>query len=518
MVEGFNTLAESGSPRMMWGVPGLHRIQLSASDWQQVSVEMRDQGARLLALWGTEAYAQLPGPAVHALWRLPTALYWVSLPLPEALCYPSLSCDFPTATRMERAIYDLLGFVATGNPDHRSWLRHAAWPAGCFPLRRGQDLGAQLGVDGDGQYPFLSVPGDDIHEIPVGPVHAGSIEPGHFRFSCIGERVVRMEERLGYTHKGIAALFSGKDVGFGLRLAGRVSGDSTVAYAWAFVMAVEQGATLPISERAQFLRALALERERLVNHLGDLGALGNDAGFAFVLTQLLAAKEILLRENEQIFGHRYLMNYVTLGGVERDLTAAQCRTLRQTAQMLRTRLQSLEALLAEHAGLRDRLLSTGTISPQRAQAWGMGGMAGRASGQLWDLRTQLPMLPYERCRNTLAVQQGGDVAARWAQRWSELFASFSLQEDLLQQLPSGPYQTAHDWNGVSAEGLGIVEGWRGEVVIALSVTAGAIQFCHPQDPSTALWPVLEEAVLQDIVADFPLINKSFNLSYSGQDG
>ncbi len=511
------SLERSGVFRPIAGPSGRYRGVLSAPEWLQLAEEIRQEGGRLLALWGTEAHEQIP-PSVHALWRLPHAVYWVSMHLgPDHLQYPSLSRLFPTATRMERAVYDLLGFTADGNADRRPWVRHEAWPKDCFPLRRQEWMQNQLGTAGDAHYPFFEVAGEDVHEIPVGPVHAGSIEPGHFRFSCVGEKIVRLEERLGYTHKGVAKLFLEQDLDFGLRLAGRISGDSTVAFAWAYVMAAEQVAGLQAPVRAQFLRALALERERLLNHLGDLGALGNDAGFAFVLSQLLALKENLLRENEHFFGHRYLMDYLTLGGVQRDLPAAACQSLLETVARLRTQLTSLEVLLAEHSGLRDRMVGTGMVVPERARAWGMGGLVGRASGQGWDLRNQLPWPPYDQFACPLSVQEDGDVAARWAQRWTEIYQSLSLQEDLLEKLPKGSMQATLVTTTLHGEGLGIVEGWRGEVACMLCVREGRLLFCHPQDPSTALWPVLEEAVLQDIVADFPLINKSFNLSYSGQD-
>ncbi|MCE5360131.1 MAG: NADH-quinone oxidoreductase subunit C [Acidithiobacillus sp.] len=490
-------------------------VETDRTGWQIIAQELRQQGARLLGIWG-ESLGDL-GFLMHALFLQKNNCLWCRLRLPEtAEEFPSLSAIFPTASRQERAIADLLGVHAQGNTDRRPWLRHAAWPASFFPLRQGPIPQADLDVQGDTDYAYVTLSDENSHEIPVGPVHAGTIEPGHFRFTCLGEHVLHLEERLGYTHKGVERLFHGLDPVGGLTLAGRISGDSTVAYTWAYSMALENIAGITLPDRATTLRGLCLERERLANHLGDLGAMGNDAGLAFALTQLLALKEELLQENERIFGHRYLMDVICLGGVATDLSADACRQLRASATRWQKRLQELELLLREHAGLRDRLVSTGPITPARAVHWGLGGLAGRASNQAWDLRVHLMPAPYDRFPMTIALASEGDVAARWAVRFAEVFTSLRWQAEVLAALPDGRHQVPCTLPK-QGQGLGIVEGWRGEVFVALRLDAGKIARCHPHDPSWSLWPVLEEAVLQDIVADFPLINKSFNLSYSGHD-
>jgi len=493
----------------------LFSAEVSVIDWQSIARELRQQGARLLGIWGESLGDRVF--QIHALFLQKNACLWCRLRLPEnAEEFPSLSGIFPTASRQERAISDLLGLHPQGNDDGRPWLRHAAWPDSFYPLRRGPIPQADLGIQGDANYAFATLCGEDVHEIPVGPVHAGTIEPGHFRFSCLGEKVLRLEERLGYTHKGVERLFHGLDPVAGLTLAGRISGDSTVAYAWAYAMALEMIAGVTLPARITTLRGLCLERERLANHLGDLGAMGNDAGLAFALTQLMALKEELLRENEQIFGHRYLMDAIRFGGVAFDPSPADCEQLRASGARWQQRLRNLELLLREHAGLRDRLVGTGPITPDRAAHWGMGGLAGRASGQAWDLRVHLTPAPYDRFPITIALASEGDVAARWAVRFAETFTSLRWQDELLAELPEGRHRISCRLP-TFGQGLGMVEGWRGEVFVALRLEAGKIVRCHPHDPSWSLWPVLEEAVLQDIVADFPLINKSFNLSYSGHD-
>ena len=485
--------------------------------WPLAARNIRAQGGRLLALWGEDLRAKESGYLVHAAFLAETGIVHTEMIVdPATAVCPSLAAIFPAALRMERALYDLLGVRTTGTNDTRPWLRHAAWPADQFPLRA--DFRTEnLGTAGDGDYAFVPAASLDTHEIPVGPIHAGIIEPGHFRFQVLGEEILRLEERFGYKHKGVERLFQGLDVAAGARLAGRISGDSTVAYAWSYAQAVEQIANAQVPERAQWLRALCLERERMANHLGDLGAIGNDAGLASALTQFQALKEDLLRENQRYFGHRYLMDRVLPGGVAFDLTATAIAALHSAGQALKTAVGRLQEILAEHGGLRDRVVQLGVISPERAAHLGLMGVAGRASGQAWDLRVQFPHTPYDQLQIRMATATEGDVAARMAVRFREISESLRLQEEILQKLPDGNIYHPLDLRDAAGKGVGWVEGWRGEIFFWLRMEQGNIRHCRPQGPSWTLWPALEEAVLRDIVADFPLINKSFNLSYSGHD-
>jgi Ni,Fe-hydrogenase III large subunit len=357
-----------------------------------------------------------------------------------------------------------------------------------------------------------------VHEIPVGPVHAGIIEPGHFRFQVVGEKVLRLEERLAYTHKGIEKRFEAFSLATGHRLAGRVSGDSTVAYAWAYAQAVEAIAGLHAPAHAVALRALCLERERIANHLGDLGYLGNDAGFAFGLAQFSRLKEDVLRLNAEAFGHRLLMDVVVPGGVARDLDPAAADAMRAQCGRLARELRVLRDIYDEHAGLQDRFRNCGQVTRELAARLGLTGFAARASGLPDDLRCDYPIPPFD----TLAVRRvthtAGDVAARVAVRFDETQESLRLSEGLLGTLPGGGTAARLPEGVAPGFALGVVEGWRGPVVIGLQSGAdGAIRRCHAHDPSWQNWPVLEHAVIGNIVPDFPLINKSFNLSYSGHD-
>jgi len=367
-------------------------------------------------------------------------------------------------------------------------------------------------------YPFVRVEGEGVHEIPVGPVHAGTIEPGHFRFSIVGEGVLRLEERLGYKHKGIEKRFEQMTLAEGATLAGRVSGDSTVAYAWAYAMAVEAVTGITPPPRALWLRALLLERERVGQHLWDLGFLGNDAGFGFGLAQFSRLREDWLRTSNSLFGHRYLMDAIIPGGVARDIDTGGIAGIRREIDTIGTTVSTLREIYVNHAGLQDRFVDCGRIRQDQAERLGLTGLAGRASGIASDLRAQIPPAPYDRLGVNLVVRTGGDVAARATVRVDEIVESLRLIGSILDGLPGGDIAVPVPVAPENAFGIGWVEGWRGEVLIALETGAdNRIRRCHPHDPSWQNWPLLERAVLGNIVPDFPLINKSFNLSYSGQD-
>jgi Ni,Fe-hydrogenase III large subunit len=431
--------------------------------------------------------------------------------------YPGIADLFPCAARMQRAAADLTGIRAS-DPDSRPWLRHAAWPAAYFPLAASTEDYGPAGTPTADQYAFVRVSGDGVHEIPVGPVHAGIIEPGHFRFSIVGEKVLKLEERLGYVHKGIERLFTKTKLIEGQHLAARVSGDSAVAYSWAYCQALEGMAGVAVPARALWLRALALESERIANHLGDLGALGNDAGFAFGLAQFSRLKELWLRELQAALGQRYLFDFVIPGGVSRDSARDRLVSLVACATMLAREAAAIRTIYDEHAGVRDRFAGAGTVTPELAKRLGLIGLAGRGSGQNFDLRVDLPCDPYGELAPRKYVSDEGDVAARVAVRFDELLESLRLVAHIAEHLPPGDPRVGIAVPPAGSAGIGLVEGWRGPVMVALSAGAdGYVARCHPHDPSWQNWPAIEHAVIGNIVPDFPLINKSFNLSYSGHD-
>jgi Ni,Fe-hydrogenase III large subunit/Ni,Fe-hydrogenase III component G len=490
---------------------------VTAAQWSSLADAMH-AGGRLVALWGSDRRPAGEGFVVCAAYAAEDGLACARLPVsaehPE---YPDLAARFPAAARMQRAVYDLLGISAAGAEDQRSWLRHGAWPADFFPLRHDADPQPAF-ENAQERYAFVSVEGDGVHEIPVGPIHAGIIEPGHFRFSIVGEKVLRLEQRLGYVHKGIERRFVGMPLAEAHRLAGRVSGDSTVAYAWAYAMAAESATGCAIPARASWLRALLLERERVANHLGDLGALGNDGGLAFGLAQFSRLREEWQRTSATVFGHRLLMDRIVPGGVAVDPSPAELADVRAQCAQLRSEVNRLRSIYDEHAGLQDRFLTAGIVTPELATQLGLTGLAARASGSRRDLRVDFPCPPYDQIVVKAAMELRGDVAARVAVRFDETLESLRLIQALVDDMPGGPVRADLPAHPEPGFGIGWVEGWRGDVLVAVEVDAeGRLLRCHCHDPSWQNWPLLEHAVIGNIVPDFPLINKSFNLTYSGQD-
>ena len=498
----------------------LLRGEVSAEEWLTAALAIAEYHGRLVTLWGSDGYRGKPGRfSVSAVYALANKkILWLELPLlGQSTNYPDIAGIFPYATRMQRAVADLLGLQAEGAVDARPWLNHGTFPPGYFPLRKefsGQEIQDWPAAT---DYPFVSVTGDGVHEIAVGPVHAGIIEPGHFRFSVVGEKTLRLEERLGYAHKGIEKRFEQMPATEGYRLAGRISGDSTVAFAWAYCMALESAWGWQVPPRALWLRALMLERERIANHLGDLGAIGNDAGFAFGLSQFMRLKEDWVRLNKIFFNHRFMMDAIIPGGVGSDVGDSALARILQQCDVIEKEVTVLRDIYDDHAGLQDRFLNTGVVNPQLAAQLGLTGLAGRASEVFTDVRVDSPTSPYNELDVAMAIRSTGDVAARVAVRFDELFESLRLIRQIISKLPTGPVLTRSS-KMPAGHGAGWIEGWRGGVFVALTVDKDdQITRCHAHDPSWQNWPVVEYAVIGDIVPDFPLINKSFNLSYSGHD-
>ncbi|CAG0930762.1 hypothetical protein PLCT1_01473, partial [Planctomycetaceae bacterium] len=498
---------------------------VSAEELRALSEQAQRGGGKLLALWGEDrsedagfgiqektkglqtslfdASSPEPSPpnpeyALHVALITAPGILVLTLPVnSEQPAFPDLSDLFPAANRMQRAVADLLGLHPSGGEDHRKWLRHGAWPGSVYPLRKSFD-GSTVFPPEEDNYPFVPVTGSGVHEIAVGPVHAGTIEPGHFRFSVVGERVLRLEGRLGYKHKGIEKRFEGMTLKQGAKLAGRISGDTTAGYAWAYAQAVESVTNTAPPPRAQWLRALFLELERLHNHLGDLGYLGNDAAFAFGFTQFWILKENLLRMNGELFGHRYLMDRIVPGGVACDLDNAGLLRIAETLRQIERETNKLKDIYDEHAGVQDRFLTTGRVAPDLAAQLGLTGLAGRASGQAWDVRAQFPCAPYDRFDVQMATHRNGDVAARVTMRFEEITESIRIMRLMLEQLPLGEVRCEIGSAEEGSLGIGWVEGWRGEILVALHVGRdNHIQRLHPHDPSWQNWPVLEHAIIDN---------------------
>jgi Ni,Fe-hydrogenase III large subunit len=424
--------------------------------------------------------------------------------------FASVGQVHPPAIRLERAIQDLYGLEPLGLPDRRPWLDH-----GRFGVRH--PLGARLEAEPmSPPYNFLPAEGEGVHQIAVGPVHAGIIEPGHFRFSVNGETVVRLEQRFGYVHKGIESLMAGASIEKASRLAARTSGDSTVAHALAFAHAVEAAVEVQAPRRAAFLRALMAELERLANHFGDIGAICNDASFALMHAQTGILRERCLRAADACFGHRLMMDVVVPGGLARDVAPEGVAQLRALVAEIRKVFPRLVELYDNTASLQDRTVGAGFLQPALARQYGAGGYVGRASGRAFDARHSLKYPPYDQLSFDIPVLEAGDVDARVWIRIREVDQSLSLIEQILDRLPGGQVDVGLNPAG-SREGLGVAEAFRGDVLVWVSLEGDRVVRCHLRDASWFQWPLLEAAIESNIVADFPLCNKSFNCSYSGHD-
>ena len=438
----------------------------------------------------------------------------VTLPADDPVLPSLASMSFP-ASRFEREMHDLFGIVPLNHPKPRRLVRHAHWPAGWYPMRH--NAGAPPPFADTEAYPFLAVVGDGVYEIPVGPVHAGVIEPGHFRLSVVGETILKLKARLWFTHRGVEKLFEGLEATGAIHLAERISGDTSAAHALAHSLAVEDALGITMAEPAHRLRALILELERLYNHAADVGALANDVGFSLANAHALRIREELMRINNATTGHRLLRGAISPGAV-------QLLTLPDPAQLaeLAEDLAEIAQLTLDNSVIRDRFTGTAVLTREQAHDLGCLGYVARASGLATDARIEHPTcdLPV-----TPLTKTGGDVLARFTQRVDEFAASTQLASHLINTADlltfrGSPAQgpAAHHRQDGTRSGVGIVEGWRGTIVHRVEVDPhGRLTRVKIVDPSWFNWPALPLVLSGTIVPDFPVTNKSFNLSYAGND-
>lgn len=426
----------------------------------------------------------------------------------DAPAMPSLAGLSYAAGRFEREMHDLFGVVPLDHPLPRRLVRHAHWPAGWYPMLR--DAGPSPGFGGGEPFPFLSVQGPGVYEIPVGPIHAGLIEPGHFRFSVVGETILRLKARLWYVHRGVEKLFEGQAATEGQVLAERISGDTSVGHALTYCLAVEAAWGVLVPPEGQRLRALLLELERLYNHVSDMGALANDVGFGLAQAHAQAVREHLLRLNARVTGHRLLRDAISPGGVTVHALPAP-HELREVAD----RVAELADLTLSHAIVQERFEGTAVLTSQTARELGCLGYVARSSGVCVDARVDhpfvdLPVVP--------VVRHTGDVLARYQVRAEEFAASVDLALQLLVDAPPRTVRAPGAVEPRRGHGVGVVEGWRGRIVHRVETDdAGRLTRVKVVDPSWFNWPAVPLALQDTIVPDFPVTNKSFNLSYAGND-
>ncbi|MFL6099544.1 MAG: NADH-quinone oxidoreductase subunit C [Actinomycetales bacterium] len=499
-------------------VAGTHRVRRTAS-----TTELKDDAGALLAAGFRLALvaAHDDGPHLRVVYLFlagaPERRVELEVLVPSGdPRLPSLADQSFPAGRFEREMADLFDISPTGHPAPRRLVRHAHWPEHWHPMRRDAGTVGEF-TESDG-YPFVTVEGPGVYEIPVGPVHAGIIEPGHFRFSVVGETIIKLKARLWFVHRGIEKLFEGRPAMAGVALAERISGDSAAAHALAHTLAVEDALGITVPDHVHRLRCLLVELERLYNHAADLGALANDVGFGLANAHAQRIREELLRTNDAVTGHRLLRDGIHPGGV-------RLRTLPGVSGLryIGDDLADIADLTLGNSIVRDRF--TGTAILDRADASNLGclGYVARASGLTTDARIDHPAtsLPV---RSIVATQ--GDVLARYTLRRDEFAASVDLACHLIDHTDGPlastlepPHSRSTTGRPISVRsGVGIVEGWRGTIVHRVEIDAdGRISRAKVVDPSWFNWPALPVALADTIVPDFPLVNKSFNLSYAGND-
>ena len=500
------------------GLPvGVHRIclPLEPAQLSEQAAALFEDGFRL----GLVA-AHDDGPTLRVVYLFLAASpdrrieLQVTLPASDPLLPSLAALSFP-ASRFEREMHDLFGIKPVNHPLDRRLVRHAHWPSGWYPMRR--DAGAPPPFTDSEAYPFLAVVGDGVYEIPVGPVHAGIIEPGHFRFSVVGESILKLKARLWFTHRGVEKLFEGLDATGAIHLAERISGDTSAGHALAHTLAVEDALNITMPEPAHRLRALVLELERLYNHAADVGALANDVGFSLANAHALRIREELLRINSATTGHRLLRGAIRPGAVE-------LLSLPDPGQLARLAedLAEIARLTLDNTIIRDRFTGTAVLTNEQAHDLGCLGYVARASGLATDARIDHPAcgLPV-----TALSKTSGDVLARFTLRAGEFAASTQLATHLITTADKSSFRGTPTQDSSADEphvgirsGVGIVEGWRGTIVHRVEVDAhGQLTRVKIVDPSWFNWPALPLALAGTIVPDFPVTNKSFNLSYAGND-
>jgi Ni,Fe-hydrogenase III large subunit len=478
------------------GPDGYVRLDVPAATWEALAAGCAAGLHQMSALWADRGEMRL---ALNDDERHLRAI--VSLRT-DGGTYPSVARHHAPALRLERAMRDLYGTHPDGLPDPRPWLDHGRWP----------------GRTRDERYEFLPVEGDGLHQIPVGPVHAGIIEPGHFRFTANGETVVRLEQRLGYVHKGVEGLFAGADLERGARLAGRISGDSTVAYAWAFARAVEAALGWPVPPRALLLRAIMAELERMAHHISDVGAICNDASVIAIHAQCALQREDVLATTQVCLGHRLMMDRVVPGGVAADLSSEGTGAVRSLLSRLEATNGEIRRVYDSMPSLQDRTVTTGIAAPELVRQYAAGGFVGRAAGLAFDARKTFAYAPYDTLEFSVRTRTTSDVDARLMVRLDEIDDSVRMVGQLLDRLTPGAVRSEPPTAVAAGEGAALVEAFRGDVFVSVRLGAdGRLARVHPRDASWFQWPLLEAAIEGNIVADFPICNKSFNCSYSGHD-
>lgn len=496
----------------------------NAVDALQFSAEVQkylDDNFRLAHMFGTDDRGQDDTFGVHALLSPEDGGDWLMLSTSLTAknpSYISLTRTTPSANWYERYMMDMFGITAAGHPDHRRLVHHENVPLNMYPLRKDFSWNTVMKKD-DVPYPMHHVEGNGIFEIPVGPIHAGIIEPGHFRFNVAGERIINLEGKLFFTHKGVEKIVEGKTYGQALPFVERVSADSAASHAFTYALALEHIAGAIVPQRAQLLRVLVAELERLTMHIHDISNMGGmGTGYTVMAAQGFRIKEKLVRLSEKIFGNRFWRGYIVPGGVAKDLTESDCELIESVVDDVMDEMHELLKIGLESDGLCERLVGTGILKVEAAKAYGAVGVAARASDIKMDTRVDHPYSGYEKLHCKVVTKSGRDVHARFMVRVDELEVSAELIEEVIKLLADEKGPVRKNIEIGAGDAMAAVEGWRGEIIYYVRTDKnGEIDRMSMRDASFCNWPLFGELGPGNIVPDFPLCNKSLNLSYSGTD-
>lgn len=439
--------------------------------------------------------------------------------IPEALILPSISREIPSAGLYEREIQEMFGISFKNHPDSRRLVLHENWPEGHYPLRKKYDVSKKPQFT-KGEYKFARVEGTGVFEIPVGPVHAGIIEPGHFRFSVAGEPIINLEAQLGYVHKGIEKLSENQDFNKVLFISERISGDETVSNSLAYSQAVESIAELAaVPERALYIRTILCELERIYNHLGDIAGICTDVAYSFAAYQFNMMRRWQMILNEELTGSRILRSSIKPGGVRKDCIKGKEAVLLEALDKLEKEFTETVDIMKSNNLFIDRVEHTGVIKPEIAADLNAVGPAARSAGIDIDIRRDFPYAAYDRLNFNVSVHHNGDVCCRMNVKIEEFLEAIKIIRLAVKEIGAEgsvfePIEKLEPYKAA----FGITESPRGENIHWVMSGEGNTIFRYKiRTPSFCNWPVLCHAVKGNVIPDFPLVNKSFNLSYSGND-
>ena len=519
IMEGFGSIVLN-----MERVHGLPVVKVSKEDLPTLAHYIHTASSlrgTLSLQWAVDLRPLQPGFRLYYLFSLADDGSWVILMTELAAndrLYRSITPHVHAAKWYEREIRDMFGLIAEGHPDLRRLVRHEHWPKGTHPLKK--DFAWDTVLERrQGEYAFRHIEGEGVFEVPVGPIHAGIIESGHFRFSVAGEPIMQLEIRHFWKHRGVEKLFENLSLANGVALAEKVSGDTSLGHSLCYCQAVETLMGIEVPPRARYLRTLFLELERLHNHIGDVGAICNDTAYAVAHAHCGRLKERIMQLNDRLTGSRFLRGVNVVGGVTVDVRRGLLDAVIRELDEIEEDFGEVTQILFANASLADRLETTGVLKERTARDHGVMGVVGRASNINRDVRRDHPFAVYGELTFKVPLYRYGDVRARMRVRIDEIHETMSLIRQVRKRLPDGPIAVTDlplpspgEW------ALSAVEGWRGEILyFVMAGTDGRIHRCKVRDPSFVNWPAIQLAVLGNIIPDFPVINKSFNLSYAGTD-